>query len=332
MEYCDKIKNISEQKQNTPHLLIEWSNFGYEKIDDRNFTESSHSMIKLQKDGRFFVGKFKELMSGENKFNKEKSINNILIEELQNNKIEDENIVVPKAIEVIQSNGVDGIIYEYFNDSMEKYNLSNEDKILKLLYVDKFIKSIPISERLNFLPQRTIKEYQENLDKIITVKNDKIRSMAIELRGLLSVDYFEPFDKVLNHGDLDMSNIGYNSQTKKIAIFDFEGLCVGNNINALAHCSYQSVLYKIYNRLLEKDRSELKKWDIIAGENFYKIIEGKIVQIESLKQFYGINMFYSLVECFDGLLTEENEKIVEIELEENINFFYDNLEKFNGII
>jgi hypothetical protein len=334
MESGDKIKNVAEQNI-TPQLLVPWEDFGYEKVDDINFTGSACGMTKLKKDNNIFLCKLKESMSksNENKFNKERSINNILIEELQNNNIEIKNIVIPRAMELIQFNEVDGIVYEYFNDSSEKYNCSDEEKISILLRVDEFIKNIPLSERLKlFLEKRTFREYYNDLDKFIVVDNNEIKSMAIKLRELLRIDDFELSDEVLNHGDLDMSNIGYNSKTQEVAIFDLEALCIGNSINALAHCSYQSVLYKIYNHLSDKDKRQMKKWDIIAGENFYKIIERKIIETKSLKQFYGINMFYALSECYDGFLIKNNDKISEIELEENIKFFRDNLERLNKIM
>ncbi|MFA6533583.1 MAG: hypothetical protein WCT37_00245 [Patescibacteria group bacterium] len=328
MEYDNKIKNIGD-KNIAPQSLITWGDFGYEKVDDVN---RGQQMAKIKKDDHIFLCKLKEGISNENKFNEEKLINNILIEESQNNKIENDNIVIPKAIELIQSRGFEGIIYEYFNDSTEKYDCPDEEKISILLRVDKFIKSIPFSERLKlFLQKRTVREYHDDIDKCITAENNKIKSMAIELRGLLRVDDFELFDEVLNHGDLDMSNIGYNPKTQKIAIFDLEALCIGNSINALAHCSYQSVLYKIYNSLSDKDKQQMKRWDIIAGADFYKIIESKITEAKSLKQFYGVNMFYALSECYDGLSIKNNDKVLEIELERNADFFYENLKKLNKI-
>lgn len=333
MERGDKIKNISEQDM-VSQSLIAWENFGYEKINDINFKKNIHAIVKLKKDNGVFYCKLEEsiLKSNKNKFNEEKLINNILIEELKNNKIENENIVIPKAVELIQSNGVDGIIYEYFNDSSEKYDYSDEEKISILLRVDKFIKSIPLSERFKFLLQkRTIVEYLEKLNEFMFTGSSEIKSMAVELSGLLRADNFESSDMVLNHGDLDMSNIGYDLMAQKIAIFDLEALCIGNSINALAHCSYQSVLYKIYNRLPDKDKQQVKRWDVIAGADFYKIIESKITETKSLKQFYGINMFYALSECFDGLSIKNNNKILEIELEENIKFFHDNIDKLNKI-
>lgn len=316
----------------TPRPTVVWESFGYKKNSDIDFAGDNCWMAKLEKDNHIFLCKFKESTSNENKFNKEKSINNVLIEELQNNSVEIKDIVVPMATELIQFNGVDGIIYEYFNDSLEKYNCQDEEKISILFRADEFIKNVPLSKRLKlFLEKRTVREYHQDLDKFTVANNNEIKSMAIKLRELLRIDDFESSDEVLNHGDLDMSNIGYNPKTQEVAIFDLEALCIGNSINALAHCSYQSVLYGIYNRLLDAEKHQMKRWDIIAGANFYKIIESKITGTESLRQFYGINMFYSLGECYDGFLMRNNDEILKIELEENIKFFHDNLEKLNKI-
>jgi len=333
MEYEDKIENRDKQDI-IPRLFIPWEDFGYEKIDDID-VENVYRMVKLKKDNNVFLCKLKKSISesNENQFNKEKSINNVLIEEIQNNNIEMKNVVIPRAMELIQSNGLDGIVYEYFNDSSGKYNYSDEEKISILLRANEFIKNIPLSERLKlFLEKRTFREYYKDLDKFIIADNNEIKSMAIKLRELLRIDDFELSDEVLNHGDLDMSNIGYNSKTREVAIFDLEALCIGNSINAFAHCSYQSVLYKIYNRLSNESKYQMKNWGIIAGEHFYKIIENRITEAQSLKQFYVINMFYAVSECYDGFLIKNNDKILEIELEENIKFFRANLEKLNKVM
>ena len=84
MERGDKIKNISEQDM-VSQSLIAWENFGYEKINDINFKKNIHAIVKLKKDNGVFYCKLEEsiLKSNKNKFNEEKLINNILIEELK---------------------------------------------------------------------------------------------------------------------------------------------------------------------------------------------------------------------------------------------------------
>jgi len=102
MEYEDKIENRDKQDI-IPQLFIPWEDFGYEKIDDIN-VENVYRMVKLKKDNNVFLCKLKKSISesNENQFNKEKSINNVLIEEIQNNNnIEMKNVVIPRAMELI---------------------------------------------------------------------------------------------------------------------------------------------------------------------------------------------------------------------------------------
>jgi len=43
-------------------------------------------------------------------------------------------------------------------------------------------------------------------------------------------------------------------------------------------------------------------------------------------------MFYALSECYDSFSMKNNNRILEIELEENIIFFCDNFEKLNKVM